>query len=113
LCVVDGQRPRLEFLLQRLAFDELHRDVERALVLVEAVDRADVRVVQRGEQLRFALETREAIAVPRERARQRFDGHVAAELGVARAVDLAHAARAKRTGDFVGAETGAGHQRHG
>ena len=57
----------------------------------EAVDGGDVRVVQRGEELRFALEARDALRVGANGVRQRLDGDVAPELGVPGAVHLAHA----------------------
>ena len=65
-----------------------------AVAVFDAVDRADVRMIERGEQPRFALEAREPSGSRRERARQDLDRDVAAELRVARAIDLAHAARA-------------------
>ena len=60
----------------------------------ESVDRADVRMIQRRERPRFALESRQPRRVAGERLRQHLDRDLAAELAVARAVDLAHAADA-------------------
>jgi len=37
---------------------------------------------------------------------QDFDRYIAAELGIAGAVDLAHPARTDSSGDFIGAEPG-------
>ena len=65
-------------------------------------------MIQRGERLRFALETRQAIRVRGERVRQHLDRDLAAEAGVGGAVHLAHAAFADLRGDFVDAEAGAG-----
>jgi hypothetical protein len=103
-----GQRPAAEPLFERLAIDELHRDVERAVVLVETVDRGDIGVAQRREQLRFALQARESVGVAGEPGRQRFDRDVAAELRVGRAVHFAHAAGAEQALDLVDAEVRAG-----
>ena len=64
----------------------------------------DVRVIQRGEHLRLALEAREAIGVGGERVGEDLQRDVATELRVARAIDLAHAAGADRGDDLVGAE---------
>ena len=50
------QRPALEPLLERLAFQQLHRDERPALVLVDVVDGADVRVIQGRGGAGFALE---------------------------------------------------------
>jgi hypothetical protein len=46
-----------------------------------------VRVVQRGEQAGFALETRHPVGVG-ERGRQHLDGDVASERRIARAINL-------------------------
>ena len=67
---------------------------------------------ERREQLGLALEAREPLGILRELGGQRLDGDVAAEARVARAIDLAHAARAERRDDFVGAESGAGGEWH-
>ncbi len=60
--------------------------------LFEAVDAADVRMVQRRERLRFALKPGEAIGVLRERVGQNLQRDLASERRVAGAIDLAHAA---------------------
>ena len=69
-------------------------------------------MVERGQQLGFALEARQALRVLGERRRQRFDRHLAAEARVVRAVHLAHAARSERCDDLVGADAGALRQWH-
>ena len=58
-------------------------------------------MVERGEHLRFALETREPVGVVRRTSRQDFDRDIASELRVARAIDLAHAAGAEMGDDLV------------
>ena len=47
-------------------FDQLEDEGVHAVGFFEAVDRADVGMVQRREHLRFALEAREAIGIARE-----------------------------------------------
>ena len=79
--------------------------------VLEAVDRRDVRMVQRREQLRLALEARESLGVAREERGQNLDRDVATELGVARPVDFAHAAGAEPGDDRVGSELLAGSKR--
>ena len=64
----------------------------------------DVGMVQRGEHFGFALETRQPFGVVCESFRQDLDRDVALEVGVGRAVHLAHAAGANLAGDFIGAE---------
>ena len=61
-------------------------------------------MIERSQHLRFARESREPIHIGGERLRQDLDRHVAVELRVVRAIDLTHAARAKRRTDFIGAE---------
>jgi hypothetical protein len=61
------------------------------------VNGGDTRVVEGGEHLRFPLEAREALGVTRHFGRQHLDRNVAIELGVLRAVHLAHPARAGST----------------
>ena len=75
----------------------------------EPVDVRDVGMVERREHLRLSLETRQAIRIVRE---QILDRDVAIEPQVARAIHLAHAARAELGDHFVGAKFGAGCQGH-
>jgi hypothetical protein len=55
-------------------------------------------MVQRGQNLGFALKARETIGMLRD------DRYFAAELGVLAAVDLAHAAFAQRPNDLIVAQ---------
>ena len=69
--LVDGNRPALQPLGEVLALDQLHGEqVSVAAVrerrLLESVEVGDRRVVERGEQLRLALEAGEAVGVRRE-----------------------------------------------
>ena len=52
---------------ERVALDELENQEANAVRFLEAVDRADVGMVQRREHPRLALEAREPIRVARER----------------------------------------------
>jgi hypothetical protein len=63
----------------------------------EAVNRGDVRMIQRREQPRLARKSRQPIRIAREARWQHLDGDVPSELGVARAIHLAHPARPERT----------------
>ena len=66
-----------------------------------------LRMVQRREDLRFALETRQAIGITGEGIGQDLERDVALQLRVLRAIDLAHPAGADLGGDLVDAEAGA------
>ena len=66
-----------------------------AIQFFKAVDAADVVMVQRGEPLGFPLKPGQTIGIGGEQICQDFDRHLAVELGILRAIDLAHAARAE------------------
>ena len=74
----------------------------------EAVDVRDVRMIERREDFRFALEAGEPLGIRRDRGRQDLDGDLALQLRVGRPIHLAHPACADLGGDFVGAEARAG-----
>ena len=65
-------------------------------------------MIERGEDLRLSLEPGDALGVVGEAIRQDLNRHVATELRVARAIDLAHPARAQWRGDLVDTEADAG-----
>ena len=64
-----GSGPSRDAVGQRRPLDELHHERARAATLFEAVDLRDVRVIERGQELGFALETREPVRVAREAIR--------------------------------------------
>ena len=71
-----------------------------------------LRMIQRGEQLCLALETRQAIRVERERLGQHLDRDLASERRVAGAIHLTHAARPEKAGDLECPDARPGIQRH-
>ncbi len=81
-------------------------------VVLEAVNGADVRVVERSEHLRLALEPRETIGVARECLGQNLQRDVAIELRVACTPHLAHAARTEQCDDFIRTENTTGGDSH-
>ena len=99
--LLDGDGAARETLLEVLALHELERQEGLAVRVLESVDRGDVRVVERGEQLRLALEAGEALGVLRHLERQHLDRDVATEGRVGGAVDLAHPAGPEGRGDPV------------
>jgi hypothetical protein len=70
-------------------------------------------MIQRRNRARFVHESPQAIGVGGKWLWKDLDRDVAAEARIARAIDLAHAASAKRRQNLVRAETGAGQERHG
>jgi len=107
-----GQGPLLETCGQRLAVEELHHQELDVSLAADIMNRADVRVVERGDRARFLLEAKTQVGIAGQRSRHHLDRHGAIETGVARFVDLAHPARPEGSHDFVGAEAGSGRQRH-
>ena len=71
-----------------------------------------MRMVERRKDLCFALEARQTVRILCEPVGQDFDRHLAPELRIAGAVDLAHPARAKGGQDLMRAETRTGGQGH-
>ena len=88
--IPEPQRTAIQPVREILTGDQLHRDEVPAVLLVETVDRCNVRVVDRGEQFRLALEAREPALVGRNFRIEHLDRHLAVEAGVAGLPDLAH-----------------------
>ncbi len=99
---------------KRLSLDELEDeevDVGTVhLLAAHVMDRADVRMVERGDRFRLAFEARAERFVVREAGRENLDRDLALQARVPGPVDLAHAAGAERGDDLVGPEPGCGGQ---
>ena len=111
-CGRDGQWTPGDPCRQRFAVDQLHHQEGGLALLPDVVERADVRVVQRGNRPGLALKARTRGGVRHHALRQDLDRHVAIETKVAGTVHLAHAAGADRGAQFVGAEPRAVGQSH-
>ena len=66
---IDGKRAELESVGDRLAVDQFEHERLDAVRFLEAVDRRDVRMIERCEDGCFALEARESIGFEREQLR--------------------------------------------
>ena len=66
---VEGKGAAHEAIGERLAIEQLHHEVVHAVLVPDVVDGADVRVVQRGDGARFALEPDAAFRGPSRRRR--------------------------------------------
>jgi catechol 2,3-dioxygenase-like lactoylglutathione lyase family enzyme len=93
---------------ERRAVDELQHQG----AIFDAVDLRDVRMVERGQHLRLALKSRNAIGIEGKQLRQNFDRDVAIQPRIARAIHLAHSAGTYQRQDFVRAETSTRSQSH-
>ena len=107
---VQGNRAAREPLLDRFAVNQLEDEHGHPLagrvVLFDAVDCRNVRMVQRGEQTGLALEARQPIRIGQEQGRKYFAGDVSLQPKIAGAVDLTHPARPERSGDLVATDPG-------
>jgi len=103
--LIEGNRPSRDSFGQSLAFDELHDEKVRARGLLESMEGRDVRMVQRREKARLALESGKTLGVVGEVLRQDLDGDVAAELRIARPVDDSHSSRTELLEDLVMGES--------
>jgi hypothetical protein len=105
---------RRQFVLQRRPRHQFENEEANIawLSVLQAINRRDMRMVQRSQHVRFAFESGQARRIARELRRQDFDSHFPAELGIAGAINLAHAARTERTDYLVMLQTrprGQGH----
>ena len=107
------QRTLFQPLLERFAFDELHYQVISPFVMTDVVERADVRIAQRGNGARFAIESLPKLGIGREMRGKDFQRDDAVEARVGAAIHLAHAARADRCDDFIRPEARARRDGHG
>jgi hypothetical protein len=80
--------------------------------MTDVVERQDVRVRQRGDRLRLALEASERVGVAGDALGQHLDRHFPLEPRVACPVDLAHPAGAERRDDLVRSQPRSGGESH-
>src|SRR6185295_12968410 len=88
------------------AFDVAHRDVEEAVRLAGAVHREDVRVLERGRNLRLGQEPTTKPVVAGELRREQLQRDLTLEPQVCRTVDDAHPASADELLDAVAEQLG-------
>jgi len=88
---LDLHRLATDSVPQCLPLQQFHGDEASSIGLVDLVDRADVRVVQRGRSLGFPLEAAEGLRVVGNFVGKELQGHVATELQVFRLVYDTHA----------------------
>ena len=110
--VFEGNRTAGDAVGECLAVDELEDEHLLTIDLFQPVDRADVRVVQRRQHLRFAPEAREPFGSMGEAVRQRFQRDVTTQPCVSGPIDLSHTAGTERRQDFVRTEARTRGERH-
>ncbi len=97
--LLECERLLADPVLQRLAFEQLHRDERNGFAAVvydiDFINRADIGMIQRGGGACFALESLERRPVLREAFGQKLQRHLPAELRILGLVHHAHAAAAQ------------------
>ena len=88
-------------MIQRLPFKELHHDERLAIVQVEVVDCADVRMIQRGGCVCFEPKPTSEIHIARNALRYELHRHESSQLQVLGLVHDAHAACADLLEDLI------------
>ncbi len=109
---VYGNRAALNALTECFALDQFQHDRLRPGVLLESIHRADVGMVQRGQQFCLALKSREPVSVGRKRVREDLDRDLALQPRIACAIHLAHPAASDQRDDFERPESRSTSQRH-
>jgi len=99
-----GERAAIEGGTQRLAFEKLRDRVGNATLTAKVMDGEDVRMRQRGDGPRFALEAGEGIVISMESIRQHLDRDFPQKARILCPIDLPHPACTQRRDDLVGPE---------
>ena len=78
----------MQLLPQRGAVEQLHDGEGDVVLNPDIEDAEDVRMRERGDRLRLALESRARGRIDGKRGRQNLEGDVAMQFRVTRAIDL-------------------------
>ncbi len=92
---------------QLYTLDELHRHVVQAVRFAEVIHRHDVRMLQRGNRLRLALEARRIAAQVAQVRLDDLERHHAPQRHVHRPVDARHPAASQRAFNLIIAQASA------
>ena len=95
------QRALGDLLVERLAFDEGHRDEGFAIDIIDLEYRADVGVMECRRSLRFPLEPGSNVSVAEQMSRQKLERDLAFKPGVLGLVNDTHATLTELLGDLV------------
>jgi hypothetical protein len=95
---------------ERFTFQVFEHQLIEIAVAAEVVNRADMRIVQRGDGARLAFKTASRFRI--SRARQNFDGNGPLQSRVARTIHVGHATGTQRPHDFVWTQACASLKRH-
>ena len=102
--LIRRERTLLQPFREALPFEQLHDEEVDAVLAADVMERADVRVGERGDRPGFPLEALAQLGIFREVTRQHLDRDGPLEPRVLGLVDLPHPARAEGSEDFIGTE---------
>ena len=94
--LIEGQRSSGDTGSQGLSLEKFHDNEVHAILVTYIVDNADMRVIERGYGLRFALESLFEIRPVRDVCRKDFNRDEAVQAWVSCFVHFRHPARARR-----------------
>ncbi len=97
---------------QRLAVQVFHDNEINSVLVTDVVKRADVRMIQAGNNLGLALEALAAYRVVSKMRRKNLDSDGAVQARVSRPIHFPHSASTQRSDDLVRAQPRAVGQRH-
>ena len=97
-------------MLERLPLQQLHGDEVLTVRFVDLVDRADIRVIQRGGREGFPLEAFTSSRIVLHFYWQEFQRNMAVQLEIFRFVDHTHAAATELLQDAIVRDGLADHQ---
>ena len=112
-CLIERNRPSIEALRKRFALKVFHYQEVDTILAADVEERADMRMVQRGDCPRLALETLAQLGPIGEMCRQHLDRDGAIQTCVVRTIHLSHTASSDHCQDLVGPEFHAGLKSHG
>jgi hypothetical protein len=110
--IVHRQLTARETVGQRLSFQVLHDEIGSPILFANVVQCANVRMIERRDDARLAVEPLAEVRVGSQAFRQDFERDGPIQARVPRAVHLAHSACADGGFNLVRTETGAGLQGH-
>jgi hypothetical protein len=94
--LLDRQRTLLQTRGEGVAFQILEDEIISVAVAPEIVQGTDIRMIERGDRSRLALEAFAQSRVARHACAEDLDGNNAIESRVHGAIDLAHSAGSER-----------------
>jgi len=104
-----GQPLALQTVLESLPFEQLHHQEGAPFILANIVERANMRMIERGGGTRFPQKAFERRGVRAKTFRQKFERHAASQTRIFRLVYHSHASAAELLQNAVMSDSGANH----